>query len=359
MFTPARLSLARKRRKYTAKILAELADVAPLTITRLEKGENAPDTETVARLANALNYPIEFFYRDEPETVETDAVSFRSLTRMSAKEREAALGASSLGIEFVGWVEERFKLPDTQMIDLSYETDPVSAARQVRNFWSIGLRPIGDLISLLEHNGIRVLSLSEDTKTVDAFSFWRDEVPYIFLNNFKTAERSRFDAAHELGHLVLHRHAGRQQSKNAEREADKFAANFLMPPDDVQSRMPARPSVETILKAKKRWGVSALALATQAHQLGLISKYTYTGLCIELSKRGYRSGEPIGIPFEKSITWRKIFEALWEDRVTKNHIAQSLAIPLDEFEGLIWDLAVDRPPERRKASLKLVTDDHS
>src|SRR3546814_6566541 len=50
----------------------------------------------------------------------------------------------------------------------------------------------------------------EDTKNVDAFSCWRNGQPFVFLNTFKSAERSRFDAAHELAHLVLHRHGGPQ-----------------------------------------------------------------------------------------------------------------------------------------------------
>ena len=78
MFTPERLVLARKRRKHTAKKLAELANVAPLTITRLEKGDNEPDADTVERLASALNYPADFFFKDDPETVQVAAVSFRS-----------------------------------------------------------------------------------------------------------------------------------------------------------------------------------------------------------------------------------------------------------------------------------------
>ena len=33
---------------------------------------------------------------------------------------------------------------------------------------------------------------------MDAYSFWRRGVPYVFLNTMKSAERSRMDAAHEL-----------------------------------------------------------------------------------------------------------------------------------------------------------------
>ena len=55
MFNYMRLSLARKRRWLTGKGLAEAAEVAPLTISRLEKGENQPDDTTVQRLAEMLH----------------------------------------------------------------------------------------------------------------------------------------------------------------------------------------------------------------------------------------------------------------------------------------------------------------
>ena len=51
----SRLALARRRRKMTAKALAEKAGVAPYTITRLEKGRHEPEVETVRALAAALN----------------------------------------------------------------------------------------------------------------------------------------------------------------------------------------------------------------------------------------------------------------------------------------------------------------
>ncbi len=60
---------------------------------------------------------------------------------------------------------------------------------------------------------------------------------------------------------------------------------------------------------------------------------------MELGKRGYRSGEPRGIERESSAIWRKVLTQLWTERTTKNDIAKSLHLPLDELEGLIWNLA--------------------
>ena len=356
MFNHKRLSLARQRRRLTGKGLAELASISAITVSRLENGENQPDEETIARLARALSYPAEFFFDDDPEEVDTGAVSFRSLTKMSAKERDAAIAAGSLGLQLSDWVEGEFRLPKANVLDLSYETNPEVAARSLRQFWSLGEKPIGNVLGLLEVNGIRVFSLAENTATVDAFSFWRNERPFVFLNNFKTAEHSIYDSVHELGHLAMHRHAGTQPSRPAEREANQFASAFLMPADDVRARMPRFITVSTIIEAKKRWRVSAMAMAYRLHALGLLSEWQYKSACIELGRRGFRSGEPGGIERETSRVWQKVLSQLWSERRTKSNIADRLHIPLDELEGLIWGLtgSAVRPNREARSMIRVI-----
>ena len=355
MFNRKRLSLARKRRRLTGKGLAEAAGVSAITVSRLENGENQPDEETIAKLARVLGYPIQFFSDDDPEEIDTAAVSFRSLSKMRPKERDAAIAAGVLGLQLSDWVESEFRLPQTNLLDLSYETDPEVAARSLRAFWGLGEKPIGNVIALLEVNGILVFSLAENTAAVDAFSFWRNDRPFIFLNNYKTAEHSIYDSVHELGHLTMHRHAGpqagSQQSRATEREANQFAAAFLMPENDVRARMPRFITVDGIIQAKARWRVSAMAMAYRLHALGLMSEWQYKSACIELGRRGYRAGEPGGIERETSRIWQKVMTQLWSERKTKNDIASQLHIPLDELEGLIWGLTGGPmlPPERDTA----------
>lgn len=339
--------MARQRRRMTGKALAASTGLAVDTISRLENGNNQPDEATVAKLSNALGFPIEFFEDQDPEDINAGAVSFRSFSKMSARERDAALSAGSLGLQLSNWVEERFSLPAVKLLDLSHETDPEVAAQAMRQFWGLGQKPVGNLLGLLETNGVRVFSLSENTASVNAFSFWRDEKPFIFLNNFKTAESSIFDTAHELGHLVMHRHGEPNGIRSAEREADAFASAFLMPAQDVRARIPRPITMDVILQAKARWRVSAMAMTFRLRALGLLTEWQYKSFCIELSKRGYRSGEPLGIERETSLIWKKILEQLWSERTTKNEIARDLHLPLDELEGLIWNLAgVVSAPER-------------
>ena len=92
MFNASRFKLARHRRKLTGKRLGELAGVSAVTVSKIENGYQAEDS-TLSALIRALGYPRDFFYRDDVDLLETETVSFRSLKKMSAAERDASLAA--------------------------------------------------------------------------------------------------------------------------------------------------------------------------------------------------------------------------------------------------------------------------
>lgn len=358
MFNPNRLDLARKRRRLTKKALAAAADVSAVTLSRWGSEKHEPDSEVAARVADALRYPIEFFYADDMEEPQPDAVSFRSLSTISAREKDAALAAGAIAFCVDDWVQQRFNLPSVDLTSMSAEPDSQSAARSVRQQWGVGEKPIKHVIKLMESKGIRIFSLSENTRNVDAFSCWRNGTPYVFLNTYKSAEHSRFDAAHELGHLVLHKHGGPAHSRDAEKEANDFASSFLMPSADVEAQMPLVTKLDQIVKAKQRWGVSVAALAYRLNRLGRISDWHYRDYCIQISRLGYRTNEPDGLAREKSAIWSKVLASLWADRLTKEDIAKGLNLPLEEIEGVLFGLVgtVDELPrtDTRNSALKLV-----
>ena len=335
MFNPQRLEIARKRRSLTAKQLAEDSRISPVTISRIMKGENEPESQTVEALATALKYPTSFFFQDDLDTIETEAASFRSLKAITVKECNSALSASSLAFELNDWISDKFNLPLADLPDLSdLSSEPSTAATVLRRSWGLGSRPIGNLVRLLESKGVRFFSLFENTKNVDAFCCWKKETPFIFLNTLKSAERSRFDTAHELAHLVLHRKNGSKHAE-AENEADKFASEFLMPSSDIFSNLPKFVSLETLITSKKRWRVSVMALANRFHKLGIVSDWQYRTLCMQASKNGYRKTEPSSIHPEFSGLFEQVFRSLWSDGYTIDRIANELGLPLDELHHLI------------------------
>ena len=77
-----------------------------------------------------------FLFDDDPEALDTSAgLSFRALTKMTARDRDAALAAASLGLQVSDWLETNFSLPAPELLDLSYETDAGAAAYSLRQFW--------------------------------------------------------------------------------------------------------------------------------------------------------------------------------------------------------------------------------
>lgn len=353
--------IARHRRRLSGKGLAEAVGITPVHVSRLENGVHDPEEHTVAAIAKALNFPVQFFHGDEIDPVTKEGVSFRSMTAMKAPERDAAIAAGHIAYLLSDWVAARYNLPSPDLIDASQERDPPRAARWLREHWGLGEQPIKHMIKLLEAKGVRVFSLAENTATLDAFSCWRGDTPYIFLNTAKSAERSRFDAAHELGHLVMHKHGGPHQGKSAEFEAQLFASSFLMPQSDIEAKVPRALSLDQIVVAKRRWGVSAAALAYRLNKLGILSDWLYRGMVIEMGRREYRTNEPNGIEREESVVWQKVFSDLWSKKITKDTIASELHVPIAEIENLIFGLVIRKgaSPEQRKegirpAALKLV-----
>lgn len=223
---------------------------------------------------------------------------------------------------------------------------------QLRVRWGIGVRPVGDMINLLESHGIRVFSLVEETRHLDAYSLWRNDKPYIFLNTLKTAERSRFDAAHELGHLILHRHTG-SSHPTAESEADAFASTFLLPTEDVLAEIRHVRALSDLIEKKRRWGVSAAALAYRLHKMGKLSDWHYRSYCIELGKFG-RGIEPNPMPRETSQIWSKVLTDLWRQGITLSRLAERISVPESELSGLLFGIAAATEAAREIKPLRLV-----
>jgi Zn-dependent peptidase ImmA (M78 family) len=290
-------------------------------------------------IASKLRFPPKFFFADDLDVPLEEAASFRSLSKMTAKQRNMALAQGALALHLSRWIEARYELPAVDLPNLRHEQNSEAAAAALRQLWGIGQQPVHALIPLLESKGVRIFSLSIDALEVDAFSMWKDSLPFMFLNTRKSAEHSRFDVAHELGHLVLHRH-GAPNGREAEREADAFASAFLMPPGSVRSHAPRFPILAHLIKLKATWGVSVSALTYRLHALGLLTDWHYRTLCIEISQRGFRKEEPESIERESSQALAKVFASLREERVSKSDIADDLGIDPSEIEELAFGLTI-------------------
>ncbi len=339
MFTPERLVLARKRRRMTLADLASKAGVSAQSITAFENGRRTPKEDTLSQLADALGYQLDFFSSPRPADLQLDQVSFRAPSKMTAVERDSALGSGALAIDLNSWLSERFRLPQANLPTYPGE-DPEDAAERIRAAWGLGEAPAPNMVHLLEANGVRVFSLPTDCLDIDAFSTTEAGIPFVFLNTRKSGERGRFDAAHELGHLILHCEHRIPHGRDSEGEANDFASAFLMPKAGILAQQLHGASVERIISAKRRWGVSAMALAYRLRKLDLLSEWRYTQTAKELTKRGYRAGEPGStLVRESSQLLAKVFEALRSVRgITSADIANQLSIPQAELNDFVFGL---------------------
>lgn len=339
---PKRLEFARRRRGLTQIAVAEQAGVVARTIKAYEAGEKSPSEETLKLLAKAVDFPPSFLTAAAPlELLELEAVSFRSLKSLTARKRDGGLAAASLAAELNRWLEARFDLPNPDL-PAPEELDgmqPEVAAEAVRRKWGLGEAPIGNMVHLLEAKGVRVFSLVEDCHELDAFSTWLDGTPFVFLNTGKSAERSRMDAAHELGHLLLHRTA-RPQGKEAEDEATRFGAAFLMPrPSLLSARIPTL-TLPTLIAYKRIWGVALSALVHRLHRLGRLTEWQYRSLFVELSSKGFRSAEPNEMPRETSQVLQTVLAMLREDGIGRTQLARELDMPSHELDKLVFGLCM-------------------
>lgn len=360
MFNPARLSVARKRRGLTKSDLARKIGVDLRSVTAYESGEYPPRSDTTEQIARALEFPQEFFEGNDLDVPQSDTASFRALSKMTSTQRDMALSQGAIAVDLNQWLDDRFELPPPDLPDLSRETSPEAAAESLRRLWSIGELPVRNMIHLLEKHGVRIYSLAIDSREVDAFSWWKCSTPFVFLNSTKSSEHSRFDAAHELGHLVLHRHAA-PQGREAEREADAFASAFLMPRASVIAHSPRYPSLQDLIKLKKVWAVSVAALNYRLHAVGMLSDWQYRTLCIELAKKGYRTKEPNEAPRETSVILPIVFAKLHDEQISRSEVARALRIPRSELEQLMFGLAMAsieggnrRSPSLSKSRLSVV-----
>jgi Zn-dependent peptidase ImmA (M78 family) len=364
MFNPARLSIARERRAMSKKGVAEKVGLTPNTIHRYEEGVIIPSEESLARLAAALDFPVSFFLGSDIDRPRRDNASFRGLASKSGRIMDAALASGAMAYLFDDWVSKEYGRVETDLLDLGHQ-DPITAARLLRQHWRLGDKPIENMVHLLEAKGIRVYSLAENTKEVDAFSVWRDDVPYVFLNRFKSSERSRFDACHELAHLCLHKHGGsaaEYKDSMIEREANTFAGTFLVPESDLRA-ICTRPiyGVDDLLAYKKRWRIAASALNYRLYETGLIRESKRNSNYIEMSRRGWLKNEPEGIAREQSYFWQQVVDDLRQRGITKFDIVKMTGVPTQELESLLFGLAnmltIDgsggRTP-RRQVNLKLI-----
>jgi Zn-dependent peptidase ImmA (M78 family)/DNA-binding XRE family transcriptional regulator len=352
---PARLLEARLANRLNQTELATLVGISRQAISSYEQGEKTPEPATMQLLAEVLNQPISFFTKTSTQSFGKFSVNFFRKIGADTKRRNMACEVYARWLSQTAFAFDpfaNFPLVEIPFFEpkaptcFNYDDNEIEdIAEKVREYFRLGLGPISNVVRLLEAKGVIICRVQIADENIEAFSFWSGARPFIFLASDKdSGARARFDAAHELGHLVLHKWVGaddiedKARLKEIESEADRFAGAFLLPrrsfPNEIYS-----PRLGAFVDLKLRWKVSIQAMIYRCKNLGIFDELQVTNLYKQLSFKKWRKTEPLdgpnGIPLEQPILLKRIAELVLENgRMRSEEIKSELAFAPQMIEQL-------------------------
>lgn len=349
---PRRIRQARISRGFSIAELAELVEVSKQAISQFELGKNEPGKANLLSIARELNYPVSFFYKEYPGIENSDSpVFFRSKKTTAVKDKNAAKEKIEIFREIHGYLTEyiefpELNLPKIEYPDANFEIDEnliENYAQILRSHWGLGNGPIPNITNVAQKNGIMISQMPLRVRKIDAFSVWYDGVPYIFLSADKQSNaRIRFDIAHELGHLIMHSDVYSEDDfeksvirDKLEREADKFAAAFLLP-EKTFSKDVISSSLSDYIPLKNKWLVSLGAMIYRLGDLELLSDNQIKYLKDQMTSHMYWRNEPLDkeIPIEKPFACKQAIELLIDNNIiNKLQFIDDIGVNADEIEA--------------------------
>lgn len=305
---PSRLRDARLAQCLNQTELAAHIGVTRQAISAFEQGEISPEPDKMARIARALDQPLSYFISEDSEGFGASSIKFFRAFGPATKRRN--LACEVLGkwfAQIVRYFDRHVNYPPITLPSLSpasadgtYLAEEIEeAAEECRRVWGLGVGPISNVVALLENKGISTCRYEISGESIEAFSFWSGPRAFVFLASDKEAGcRSRFDAVHELAHLILHRWAGADDLENPkrlriiEREANRFAGAFLLPrksfPNEVYTTR-----LDAFIELKRRWKVAIQAMVYRCKDLGIFDEDQVTNLYKQISARRWKAKEPL------------------------------------------------------------------
>ncbi len=356
-FKGEKLTEARLARGLFKKSLGDMIGVSGAQIGRYEDGHDKPQVDNLTVLAEKLNFPVEFFSRDVwPETIAP--IFWRSQASESKSAREMTAQRAIWACEIFSFLESEVNFPELNLPEMGLPRDfrlitseqIERAAKDLREHWSLRDRPIPDMVLALENAGIPVVQLEIPSEKQDGFCFWSKMLRRFFVGinvSGISAVRVRYDAAHELGHALLHSKVTIEEfrdpamNKIIERQAHRFAASFLFPQSAFLDEVRV-PSLDYFCSLKKKWGISIGAMVYRAWTLGLVDDEERKNLFQNMTRRGWRGAlrEPFDEPGEMSVERPRMLRRGMEAVIDAGLFGRStflaaLALPENEIEQIV------------------------
>ncbi|MGE0552764.1 MAG: XRE family transcriptional regulator [Gemmatimonadales bacterium] len=340
-FTPERLTLAREMAGLDIKDVAERIQATPSAVSQLESGRTRPKAETLIRLALALGVRPQFLGAPALPQIAPESCFFRSRKSTTMRERRRVLAHGTILKQLADYLGEFVVFPEEQLTPLRRQLSDRSQIEEfsitVRDAWHLGQGPISDMIGLLEDRGVLPVEVPGHSERLDAFSAWIGGKPLVFLTVDKgSSSRRRFDAAHELAHLLLHDASCETQAAEIEREADAFASAFLLPAVPFLAECPRRLDWNRLRALKRRWGVSLAAIVRRAFDLRIFGEATYRRAYSVLNQVGWRTNEPDEPSMERPALLQRALRLLQQAGHSPGRVAADLRIR----EGALVDLVL-------------------
>lgn len=220
-----------------------------------------------------------------------------------------------------------FRLPEIDLEDFGLDAKYV--ASEIRSFLGVGNRPIEDLVSLLEKQGVIVHFydydfVSEQTKTLDGVSFIVSGVPVILVNNKIQNARKNFTIAHELGHIIMHLPQSiiLRKDRDIEKEANEFASEFLAPASEIRPEL-INLSIDRLFMLKYKWKLSAAAILYKAKDL-VLTQDQFRRYIQKMAP--YRKHEPQDIDISKPMLLKKMFDICANELGGLDELTQEIGI---------------------------------
>ena len=317
------------------KDITNYCDFTSSALTQFEKGSVRPKAENVINISRYLKVNENFFYTPKKK-IFIKNVAFR---RRKTTKKEYLLQAKAIA-EYLTEIKQEIidKYVDLPTLNLPYFDYKISnsendinkneieyIASKTREFWKLKDSPISNVVKLLEGNGVFVYKFENINNNdnnintfskIDAFSWWDEDKPIILLTKNKTAVRSRFDIAHELGHLILHKNIDFDNIDNEtlnilEKEADFFAGCFLLPTKALFQEYISN-NLDALFELKKRWKLSVQMIAMRLKNLNIIDEHQCSYVYQQLSHRGYNQKDPLDneIQHEDMYLFKEIIKVL-------------------------------------------------
>jgi Zn-dependent peptidase ImmA (M78 family) len=296
------LVLAREVRALTQSALARKAGTSQATLSKVEAGVSPASDELVGRIALVLDFPRSFFYQNtEVHGAGTSAHHFLYRKRLALgvteqRRIQALVNVMRMHVETLlkaATVEVERQIPRLDPDD--YDGDVERIAQELRATWLLPAGPIESVTQVIERAGGIVIPTDFANRQIDATSIRLPGLPPLFFVGVHLpGDRMRFTLAHELAHIVMHT----KPDPEMEKQADRFASEFLMPATNIRSAL----SGFTLGKAaqlKPYWKVSMAALLVRAQKLGKISESQAERLWTQMGAAGYRAREPAELDVER------------------------------------------------------------